>query len=105
MTLLSLQATQHVFIIRRNNEITRMNPCKLITYFCQYSVIRLDTENGDAVRFQAITGIQEFAVRTDMNITTAFAQTVSATMVWISFKSPSLYSEGYYCTRQSSLIR
>lgn len=26
-----------------------MNPCKLITYFCQYSVIRLDTENGDAV--------------------------------------------------------
>ena len=49
-----------------------MNPCKLITYFCQYSVIRLDTENGDAVCFQAITGIQEFAVRTDMNITTAF---------------------------------
>src|SRR5574344_375264 len=63
-------SNQHVFTVRSNIEITWMNTRKLITYFSKKATC-INLENSHTVGLQAIAGIQEFSVRTQMYIRTA----------------------------------
>ena len=63
--------SQQVFPVGGDAEVARMFACRLVACGRQRTFLRVDGEDGYAVVLQAVAGIEELSVRTDVYVGTA----------------------------------